>query len=488
MTLLTTLQQLRASETHYAQPLSRLRYLHVADQPMLILPLNRPGETARPLAVMAGSDPGHPQLFLAPPGDDDRFLAALAEYLHTYIHSFRHATRIRPAKGEQPERREYLDAPQLVVTGTASAYYLKMLGRALRYRPIPEGADPATSVSHLGRWLTFFAERAEYATSSLLLNLTGLLSTHWATGQSALDDAHLAPLMAWIFPPPGCTGHQAALAAENPLLHPPDGPTVDPSFEAARLASLFAALKSTRGARRQHHIARLQEAAEDYLQPTWDLAWQAVATLRGLPPIRSTAARWDADTRRFTAYSDHLAAGGPPQPKHDDAVSAAIRLAELEHAAASLAASRALEDDFVMAERRTTGEAFRGTVTHTEPDRTIPPQGPRQRPKRRPLITVRTTDPVRLEPNRLLAGPHDPAVHMAVHDLTYTSDATEIVLEVRTRTTSRHSVPAIGTTLLLTTAPDHFRRPQFPSRDQIPWTHTDSGLTASEQQPGENQA
>lgn len=202
MSLLTTLQQLRASERHHAQPLSRLRYLHVADQPMLILPLNRPGETARPLAVMAGCDPGHPRLFLAPPGDDDRFLTDLAEHLHTYIHSFHYATRIRPAKGEQPERREYLDAPQLVVTGTASAYYLKMLGRALRYRPVPEGTDPATSVSHLGCWLTFFAERAEYATSSLLLNLTGLLSTHWATGQSTLDNAHLAPLMAWIFPPP----------------------------------------------------------------------------------------------------------------------------------------------------------------------------------------------------------------------------------------------------------------------------------------------
>ncbi|AJP00198.1 hypothetical protein TU94_00070 [Streptomyces cyaneogriseus subsp. noncyanogenus] len=484
MSLLTTLQQARAAQTQYAQPLSRLRYLHVADQPMLILPLNRPGETARPLAVMAGSDPSSPQLFLAPPGDDDRFLAVLAEHLHAYIHSFQHATRIRPAKGEQPERREYLDAPQLVVTGTASVYYLKTLGRALRYRPIPEGTDPATSVSHLGRWLTFFTERAEYASSSLLLNLTSLLSTHWATGQSALEDAHLAPLMAWIFPPHGRTGHQAALTVENPLQHPPDGPTIDPSFETAQLTSLFADLKSARGSRREHHVTRLREALESYLTPTWNLAWEALSTLRGMPPIPSTTTRWDTDIRRFTAHSDHLDAGGPPQPKQDDAVTAAVRLAELEHAAASLEAARALEDTFVMAERRTTGEAFSGTVTHTEPDRKIKPQGPRQRAKRRPLLTVRTTDPVRLEPNRLLAGPHDPAVHMAVCDITYTSDATEIVLEVRTRVSSPHSVPAVGTTLLLTTAPDHFRRPQFPGRDQIPWTHTGPVLGA----PKEEQA
>ncbi|WP_037622850.1 hypothetical protein [Streptomyces aureus] len=483
MSLLSTLQQCRAANTQYAQPLSRLRYLHIADQPLLVLPLNRPGETARPLAVMAGSDPDHPQLFLAPPGDDDRFLAALAEHLHTYIHSFQQATRIRPAKGEHPERREYLDAPQIAVTGTASVYYLKMLGRALRYRPVPEDTDPATSAAHLGRWLTFFAERAEYDSSSLLLNLTSLLSTHWATGQSALEDAHLAPLMAWVFPPHGRTGHQAALAVENPLLHPPDGPTIDPSFEAAQLTSLFADLKSARGSRRQHHVTHLREAVEGYLTPTWTLAWEALSILRGMPPIPSTAARWDTDIRQFTTHSDRLDAGGPPQPKQDDVVTAAVRLAELEHAAASLEAARALEDPFVMAERRTTGAAFSGTVTHTDPDHVLKPQNPGERAKRRPRFTVRTTDPVRLEPDRLLAGPHDPAVHMAVCDITYTTDATEIVLEVRTRVSRPSSVPAIGTTLLLTTAPDYFPRPQFPSRDQIPWTHTGPVPATPEETP-----
>ncbi|MFD9863401.1 hypothetical protein [Streptomyces alboflavus] len=488
MSLLTTLQQLRAAETQHAQPLSRLRHLHIADQPLLFLPLNRPGETARPLAVMAGSDPHHPHLFLAPPGGDDRFLAALAEHVHTYIRSFQQATRIRPAKGEHPERREYLDAPQMVVTGTAAVDYLEKLGRALRYRPIPDGDDPTTSVAHFGRWLTFFAERAEYATSSLLLNLTSLLSIHWATGQSPLEDAHLAPLMAWIFPPDGKTGLQAALAAEDPLQHPTDGPTIDPSFETARLTSLFADLKAVRGPHRQHHVERLRQAAEDYLAPTWELAWEALSTLRGMSPIPSTAVRWDADIRQFTHYSDRLDAGAPPQPRQDNAVSAAVKLAELEHAAAALDAHRALEDTFFMAERRTTGEAFSGIVTHTEPDRVIKPQGPKQRAKLRPRLTVHTTDPVRLEIHRLLAGPHDPAVHMAVCDIVYTPDGTDIVLEVTTRTgtvnkPNRRSIPATDTTLLLTTAPEHFRRPQFPDRDQTPWTHAGLDTAAREEDP-----
>ncbi|NEB04130.1 hypothetical protein [Streptomyces sp. SID13726] len=488
MSLLTTLQQLRAAETQYAQPLSRLRYLHVADQPLVFLPLNRPGETARPLAVMAGSDPRHPHLFLAPPGGDDLFLAALAEHLHAYIRGFQKDTRIRPAKDDRPERRDYLDAPQLVVTGTAAVDYLKILGRRLRYRPIPAGTDPATSVAHLGRWLTFFAEHAEYASSSLLLNLTRLLSTHWATGQSPLEDARLAPLMAWIFPPAGQTGLEAALAAENPLAHPPDGPTIDPSFETARLTSLFAGLKSARGARRHQHVERLRQAVDDYLTPTWNLAWQAVSTLRGMSPIPSTTARWGTDIRQFTYHSDRLDAGAPPQPKQDNAVAAAIVLAELEHAAAALGSHRALEDSFVMAERRTTGEAFSGLVTHTEPDRIIEAQGPRERDKLRPRFTIHTTDPVRLEANRRLAGPHDPAVHMSVCDITYTPDGTDIVLEVITRTgtvakPNRRSVPAVGTTLLLTTAPEHFPRPQFPAWDQIPWTHAgpDAAVAGQEQ-------
>ncbi|MGW8847962.1 hypothetical protein ACWGNE_09275 [Streptomyces xiamenensis] len=484
MSLLTTLQQLRAAQTQHAQPLSRLRYFHITDQPLLFLPLNRPGETGRPLAVMTGSDPRHPHLFLAPPGDDARFRTELAEYLHTYIHSFQQATRVRPAKGEQPERREYLDAPQLVVTGPAAADYVKILGRALRYHPIPEDAHPTTSVAHLGRWLTFFAERYEYPSSSLLLNLTRSLRTHWATGQSALEDAHLAPLMAWIFPPAGQNGLQAAAAVEDPLQHPPDGPTIDPSFESTQLTALFADLKSARGQHRNHHVERLRRAVESYLVPTWNLAWEALSALRGVSPIRSTAARWDVDIRKFTQHSDRLDAGAPPQAKQDSAVPAAVLLAELEHSAAALESHRALEDPFVMAERRTTGEALSAVVLHTEPDRIIEPQGPRERAKRRPRLTVRTTDPVLLEPDSLLAGPHDPAVHMAVRDITHTPGGTDIVLEITTRTgtvknPNRNSVPAVGATLLLTTAPEYFRQPQFPDFDQTPWTHSGPDIAAA---------
>lgn len=46
--------------------------------------------------------------------------------------------------------------------------------------------------------------------------MTVVLRLHWATGQNAVEDAHLAALLAWIDPPPGRSGAEAAAEAEDP--------------------------------------------------------------------------------------------------------------------------------------------------------------------------------------------------------------------------------------------------------------------------------
>ena len=72
--------------------------------------------------------------------------------------------------------------------------------------------------------------------------LTDLLSRHWATGQSTLEDQHLGALLAWIDPPEGESGAEAALRAElardaeGQLLCPPAGPATDPAFDNKLLA------------------------------------------------------------------------------------------------------------------------------------------------------------------------------------------------------------------------------------------------------------
>ena len=46
--------------------------------------------------------------------------------------------------------------------------------------------------------------------------MTAVLAAHWATGQSALEDANLAALMGWIAPSDGLTGPEAAAAGGGP--------------------------------------------------------------------------------------------------------------------------------------------------------------------------------------------------------------------------------------------------------------------------------
>ncbi|MET9720500.1 hypothetical protein ABZZ46_34570 [Streptomyces rochei] len=478
MSLLTSLLRLEAARTETAQDASHLRHFHLSDQPLVFLPLNRSGTEATPLAVMYGDDPAHPHLLVAPPsGRPTRFLEELADGVLTYLDSFQHTENL-PAKGKKPARQRHTHAPQLLVANHKSITYVERMGRALRFTDPPQDADPARSVGRLGQWLTFFAEHAEQPGSAFLLALTDLLTTHWITGQSRLEDEHLAALLAWIDPPPGTTGLRAALDAEDPNLHRPAGPATDPSFDSLELDPLLAAYdnaaKEGNNAAMARYTTRLHDLLNTYLSPTWNHAWHALALLRTLPETPDTQRRWAADRDRFTTYRTYLATDGRPQPINDGPVSAARRLARLEHAQGAFDAHRALEDPFFMAERRTTGEAIAGTVTDVDAHHTI--LSAKDRPLLRPRFTLHTTDPVRLDIGHLLAGPRNPRVHLTVRAITPRDNGTDLLLEVTTLTGTvakprTDSVPATGDHLDLTFAPEFFRQPPFPSRENTPWTH-----------------
>ncbi|MEU6443097.1 hypothetical protein [Streptomyces sp. NPDC047046] len=219
------------------------------------------------------------------------------------------------------------------------------------------------------------------------------------------------------------------------------------------------------------HTDRLRDLLHTYLHPTWDDAWHALALLRTLPQPPDAHRRWDTDRDRFTACSTYLADDGRPQPIKDDAVSAARRRARLEQAAGAFETRRALEDDFVMAERRTNGEALTGTVSDANPHRTV--TGPTGRAQRKPRFTLHTTDPVRLDIGNLLAGPHSPGCTWPSAASPPRDGGSDLLLEVTTLTTKPDSVPAAGDDLCLTLAPEFFRQPPSPAAT------TPSGRTAA---------
>ncbi|MCA2215369.1 hypothetical protein [Jidongwangia harbinensis] len=481
MSTLTALARAQAFACGRALPIATVRHLHVHDRPLVLVPLAMAGEANAPLAALVGTDRAAPELLVVaqPRNRDQRFAfaAALAERVLAYLDSCIGETEAVAVDRGRDVRHRYVDAPQLWVPNTGGVEFVRLLGRSTRFRSVDGEYPVPPSVPLLGRWLTFFANSAEMPGSSLLLNAVQALGLHWATGQSSVEDAHLAALLAWIEPPAGRTGVEAARDAE---LQPPAGPATDPDFDNAVLAPLMSVPEPD--------VAALTAVLREQMTPAWEQVWRSLDLLRALPAGDRVAGRWDGDRDTFSAYVQYLADGGAPQPRRDGAVAAAARLHRLENAAGRYAVQRAFDDPLVMADYRLTGQAFTGRVTLADPDR-VDDTG--KRPVLRPRIMVATAEPVRVEPGATLTSPARPAQKARVVSLTPTPAGTDVLLELsggmgRKLVAEPGSVPGVGEDLLLTTLSEAYRPgATFPDPADTPWTHGGPPETAPDLSPSD---
>ncbi|SCF44280.1 hypothetical protein GA0070216_11716 [Micromonospora matsumotoense] len=481
MSTLRALARAQAVAAGVAQPVATVRHLHLATRPLVLVPLAMAGEAHAPLAALVGTAPDDARLLIVPqPRNRDqrfRFVTELAGIVLPWLDGFRGVSEAVAVDRGRDVRYRYVDAPQLWVPNPAGITFLRLLGRSTRFRR-PDGDYPVhPAVPLLGRWLTFFAERAEQPGSSALLAMTDALTLHWATGQSAVEDLHLPALLGWIDPPAGWTGVAAAARAEDPGVCPPAGPATDPEFDNAALAPAMAAWAAADDdpAARDEAYAELVRLLRGQLAPTWELMWRGLGLLGALPPGARVAGRWAGDRDAFTGYAEHLDADGGPQPRRDGAVAAAVRLHRLERAATTYAVQRAYDDPLVMAEHRLTGEAFVGDVTLADPAR-VDDSG--KRPVLRPRIQVVTTEPVRVPVGATLWSTARPGQKAKVVFVTPAADGrTEVVLELsggmgRGLTAPPGSVPQVGERLCLTTLSEAFLPAgTFPTAEETPWTH-----------------
>ena len=471
MTSLTSLARALAVRDGAAQPITTVRHTHVSQRPLVLIPLALAGEANAPLAILIGDRPNKPNLLVVPqPRNRDQrfaFAARLGRLVVDHVDGF---TR-------HQDGRRFTDAPQLLVPNPGGVGFIRLFGRSTRLRRTygPYAVSPVVPL--LGKWLTFFAERAEHPGSSLLLAMTSVLGAHWATGQSAVEDANLAALLGWIDPPAGRTPFEAAMEAEDPDRWPPAGPATDPAFDAGRLAPAIDRYARTDGnpAARQRALAQLEEAVGSQLEPTWRLMWRGVELLGRLAPGASVVSRWADDRDAFTNYVNYLAGDNPlPQARRDNAVAAARRLGRLERAQAGYDVQRALDDPLVMAEFRLTGEAFAGTVVAAEPDR-LDTTGARR--KLRPHLTVRTADPLRLATGEIVRSPDRTGQKAEILSVTEVDGGLDVALELtggmgRSLTPAPGSVPGLGERVTYAALADDFQPVgQFPATDDTPWTH-----------------
>ncbi len=321
--------------------------------------------------------------------------------------------------------------------------------------------------------------------------MTDLLGRHWATGQSTLEDQHLGALLAWIDPPAGGSGAEAALRAElardadGQLLCPPAGPATDPAFDNKRLAPAVERYDRARtalaaaedGLEADERLGALSAAEREiralvaeHTRPAWDAVWRGLDLLRELPEGAHVEERWTRDRWSFTGHRDRIAAGEPPQPRHDDAVTAANKLAVREREQARLEAQEALDDPLVMAGRRLAGEAFAGEVTDV-----VMAYSEGKRPAPRPLVTVRTDDRPHLARRakvyRSLGGKPQAA------EFAGQEGEGVFVLRIvdrmgRGREPEPGSVPEKGDRVCFTLF-EHEQRggPKLPDPERTPWTH-----------------
>jgi hypothetical protein len=425
VSLIATLARFEAVSSGRAQPGATVRHRHLSARPLVLVPLTTAGEAGAPLGALVGTDRDAPRLLVVEqPRDRDlrfAFLADLADAVLPYIDSYADVVEAAERSETDPETGKRVkvevdlcaDAPQLVVPSRAGVDLVRLLGRSTRFRRTaeqdPEAPHPAPPrVPLLGRWLTHYGERARVPGSSLLLALSDVLARHWATGQSGVEDQHLGALLAWIDPPAGLDGAAAARDAElrrdakGQLLCPPAGPATDPAFDNKLLAPAIERYDRARtalaaaedGLTADDRLGELAAAereihalVESRTRPTWDAVWRGLDLLRALPEGAHVADRWTRDRWSFTAHRDRIVAGEPPQPRRDDAVTAANKLATREREQARLEAQEALDDPLVMAGRRLAGEAFAGVVVEV-----TEAYSEGRRPSPRPLLTVRTAD------------------------------------------------------------------------------------------------
>lgn len=484
MSVLSTVAALTASRTGHAEPLTTVRHQHLDEKPFVLVPLTLAGEACAPLAALAGTDPEHPTLLTVrqPRNRAERFRFAerLATLLLAHIDACRTETEpYTVGRGkEKEERRRHLRAPQLLVPNGEAIAYVRLLGRLTRLRATEGQYAVDPSVPTLGKWLTWFAELAEFPNSGVLLAMTRLLSAHWATGQSSSEDSHLASLIAWIDPPDGSDGARAAREAEDPTTWPPAGPSTDPIFDRT-LHELMTGYDEAPDERGREAVGRqIDTELRDQMLPTWRLMWRGVELLRDLPEGAHVPGRWAWDRRWFSDYAEYLDADGRPQARRDHAVGAARRLARLEDAVTRFEAERAYDDPLVMAEYELTGEAFTGTVTDRDEDRFLPGAKPSSQVWR-PTITLRTETAVGLSVGTEVKSPARPGQQAHILDVRQEEDGGHVVvLQLKGGFANKRKPPApagtlaeTGEELTYTTLNPAAVPSALPGEEDTPWTH-----------------
>ncbi|MFD1211102.1 hypothetical protein ACFQ36_03465 [Arthrobacter sp. GCM10027362] len=473
MNSLRLYDSLRAAQTGLALPARTVCHTYLSKQPLIICALHLANEPGAIVGLLYGTEPDAPRVIAMgnPLNRDLRFaeLARAATDIMGYLEQFsaiRTETSVRrggPQRGTERRVETVDDCPQIITPNRATTTWLgDVLGRSLRYlRPDEQGVDPLLPI--LGAHLTAFAHSARTPLSHLLVPASELLSQHWTTAQLPGETENLHTMLAWISPPEGLTGREAARAAES---LPPAGPEPDAAFDD----QLYPAIDAWRaavdaGADPHDASEQMRLAMHNVLLPAYQKCFAAVEVARSLPPAGHTASRHADDCKTWAWHLDSVTSGTRHFRRLLDPLGASRLLQRSETDTAEYARQQALDDPAVMDELLADGEALSGRVTFVDPTNRVGRAY-------RPLLRLRPDPPYPRAAGAALFRYDQPDTAAEVIEVDeHTGEVTlQLAGGMGRGQPAPAQLPAVGTVAVFT---PYGRAPYFPSTlpDEIPWTH-----------------
>ena len=487
MSVIQLLLQAEAAEQQRAVRATAYRHRHLAPAPLIVCAYNLSGEAAAPLAIIYGTSAKKPALVVAaePRNRESRFAAinAFSADFHKYIQPFLVTeTRQGGRTGSHYEYQGAIDAPQVITPNRATRDYLgARIGRSLRYLGLGSTHPVPDETAWTGAHLSWLADHAHFPGQSVFLAATELLTQHYATGQSALEDESLGTLLAWIDNPAG--GGMAAIhQAEREL---PFGPATDPVWESGleplvRQFTLAHRAGDTAGTKASE--AKVERLVRPPLMAAYQATHRAVAIMRTIPQAGSVDDRWENDIREWSAYCRRASRDIPRFRKRHDPLLAARRIEIWSKALEHLDADQAFDDPLLMADLDADGQCLAGPVTRVDgTNREVKPGGVNHTLV--PLITISLKSPTRLLPGQEVVWAIDRRVGGVIRSVPPVGATGESVIAVMSGHSKGANLPKVGDShLFVTLNPFQGMSPNEPS--EVPWTHrppapdADSGLAS----------
>ncbi len=415
MNALETALAARAFRTGCALRTANYRHRRLVEEPLAVVLWQLGTEIFAAAAIGWGPRADAMEMAVAgEPRNPDLALAALMRFARWFNPRFEaHAAdRETLTRGKHTWTRART-APQVLVANNGTVGMLGNLGRRLAYLPTSGPRAVPEALVRLGRHLRFLWDHWAVPGQQMIVSLTDLLGSHWATPQSQVERQSLAALDAYIEPPFGEHGfHAAARAEQRPVGPVPDGendqnllPLVE-TFNAQRAGSTRPEVVGPLLGPIEAHYRRLIEG-------TWGLLWRCRDREAAFLEAPSVGRRWDEDRDAYTRHMDWMAQGGLRRTRQTPR-QAALTLQRMEEAQRLLEAEEACDDPLRMVPSLLEHKAVRGRVVAIDLEyrelegRHCASGGPK-RMMRRPLVTLLSEDACLMPAGKELWWTREPA-------------------------------------------------------------------------------